>query len=270
MQLATSLRDLVEGAESLVYIEDLSSKKGFLQSISPLAKLVATMFMIVASLFVPYLSYLSLMCIIPLALSLASKIPMREFLVRTTLIPLFAAVISLPILFITPGSAALNTNLGSLNVIVTSEGIQRFAMFTIRIWFCVAALAVFMLTTGFSSFLKLLSSMRIPSLLIQLFSLTYRYLFISIHEVQRVLIAREARTYINRRTISLSSLKHSGALLATVFIRTYERSERVYMAMKSRGFDINKTNQSHVPKLAAKDLLFIASTMAIVGLLVFS
>jgi cobalt/nickel transport system permease protein len=154
-----------------------------------------------------------------------------------------------------------------LSLTVTVEGTKRFALFTIRVWFCVATLSLFILTTGFNAFLKLLSSMRVPSILIQMFSLTYRYLFLSIHEIQSVLIAKEARTYFTRRIVSFQNLKHSGSLIATVFIRTYERSERVYMAMKSRGFQLDNSNRSSIPKLHAKDAFFAASTMAIFAII---
>ena len=52
MKVPQSLRDLVEGAESLVYVEDLSGKKGVMQAINPVAKLVAIIGMIIASLFI--------------------------------------------------------------------------------------------------------------------------------------------------------------------------------------------------------------------------
>ncbi len=268
MQLATSLRDLVESAEALVYVEDLSGKKGFLQAINPLVKLAVILFLIVFSLFVPSLSYLALMCIIPLTLALVSRVPLKAFLRRTALIPLFAAIISLPVLFLTAGAPILNANLGLFNVVVTVDGLQRFLTFTVRVWFCVASLTLLILSTGFNNFLKLLATIRVPSILIQMFSLTYRYLFVSIHEVQKVLMAKEARTYLNRRRISLESLKHSGALIATIFIRTYERSERVYMAMKSRGFTIDNTSKASLPRLHTIDVLFAASTTVILGLLV--
>ena len=60
MKVPQSLRDIVEGAESLVQIEDLSCKKGVLQLVNPLVKLVAITFMIVASLFIYQLSFLFL------------------------------------------------------------------------------------------------------------------------------------------------------------------------------------------------------------------
>lgn len=266
MHVAKSLRDLTETAESLVYVEDLSGKKGFLQSINPLVKLVVTLFMIGVSLFVPWVTYLAAMCAIPLVLAVVSKIPLKDFLFRTALIPLFAVLISLPSLFLTSGTSIFNANFGLFNLTMTFEGVQRFLLFSLRIWFCVASLALLTLSTGFTALMKLLSSLRVPSVLIQLFSLTYRYLFVSIHEVQKVLLAKEARTYVNRRTVNLEGLRHSGALLASMFVRTYERSERVYMAMKARGFEINNANKSPFQMLHLKDVLFAAPTMVIFAL----
>jgi cobalt/nickel transport system permease protein len=268
MPFPKSLKDLVSSAESLVYIEDLSGKKGFLQSINPLVKLAVTIFMIVVSLFVYWLPYLLMLCIIPVVLALASKIPLKGFMARTLFMPLFAAVISVPILFITQGNPVFSADLGLFTLTITFEGLMRFLTFSLRVWFCVASLTLFTLSTGFDAILHLLASLKVPSIIIQMFSLTYRYLFVSIHELQKVLIAKEARTYINRRNVNMDSLKHSGAMLATLFIRTYERSERVYLAMKSRGFDIDNNCKSQFPKLRSRDILFGVSATVAFGLLV--
>jgi cobalt/nickel transport system permease protein len=194
MKVPQSLRDLAEGAESLVYIEDLSGKRGLLQAINPLAKLVVIVFMIVASLFISSLSYLILICTVPFVLAVASKIPLRHFISRTVFIPVFSAIISLPVLFLTSGHSVFVANMGSLNLVVTSEGLQRFLVFTVRVWFCVASLSLLILSTGFDKVLKLLSSLKVPPVIVQMFSLAYRYFFVSIHEAQSVLIAKEART----------------------------------------------------------------------------
>jgi len=263
-----SLKDLVTSAETLVYVEDLSSKKGLLQTINPLVKLAVTVFMIVASLFVSWLPHLAFFCVIPIVLALASKIPLRGFLSRAFFIPLFAAAISLPTLFITDGTSIFSSNLGLFTLSITLEGLQRFLIFSIRVWFCVASLTLFTLSTGFDAILRLLASIGIPTIVVQLFSLTYRYFFVSIHELQKVLFAKEARTYLNKRTVNLESLMRSGTLLATLFIRTYERSERVYLAMKSRGFGISFATKSSTPKLRSIDFLFGTTAMFIFGLFV--
>jgi len=268
MKVPQSLRDLVESAESLVYIEDLSGKRGLLQAINPMVKLIVVVFMIVTSLFLSSLLYLTLICAVPLILVLASRIPLKQFASRTAFIPAFAAIISLPVLFLTYGQPIFAANMGALNLTVTSEGLQRFLLFTVRVWFCVASLSLLILSTGFDRMLKLLSSLKVPPVVVQMFSLTYRYFFVSVHEAQSVLIAKEARTYIRKRTINLQALKDLGSVLATLFIRTYERSERVYLAMKSRGFEIESNSKSSIPKLHFRDFLFAATTITAFGLIV--
>ena len=268
MKVPQSLRDLIEGAESLVYIEDLSSKHGLLQAINPLAKLAVIVFMIVSSLFISSLTYLALMCIIPLVLAIASKIPLGHFFSRTVFIPVFAALISIPVIFLTPGNAIFTTNLGVFNLVGTTEGIMRFLIFSLRVWFCVASLSLLVLSTGFDKMLQLLSSLRVPSVIVQMFSLTYRYFFVSIYEAQSVLVAKEARTYIHKRTINFQALKDLGSIIATLFIRTYERSERVFLAMKSRGFEIDNDAKLPLPTFHFRDFLFSAPIVVTFGLLI--
>jgi cobalt/nickel transport system permease protein len=267
MKVPQSLRDLVENAESLVCVEDLSGKKGLLQALNPLAKLISIFFMIAASLFISSVSTLLLVCAIPIFLALASRIPMRQLALRTFYIPAFAALISLPALFLTGGHPIFTANLSLFNLAVTTEGLQAFLLFTVRVWFCVASLSLLVLSTGFEKILKLMASLKVPGVIVQMFSLTYRYFFVSMHEAQSVLIAKEARTYIKRHTINLTALKDLGSILAALFIRTYERSERVYLAMKSRGFEVESSHKLSVPKFHVKDIVFAAATIVMFGLL---
>ncbi len=259
MKVPQSLRDLVEGAEALIYVEDLSSKKGVLQTINPIAKLVAITAMIIASLCIFQLSYLLAICAVPLVLAVASRIPLKQLFARTALIPLFIGLISIPTLFLTAGNPVWAANVGGITLAITAEGVTSFLVFTVRVWFCVASLSLLILSTGFDKTLKLLASIRVPTLIIQLFSLTYRYFFVSIHEAQSVLMAKEARTYVNKRTINLQSLKDLGAILSSLFIRTYERSERVYLAMKARGFEVSNNNKLAMPALRLRDVVFASS-----------
>ena len=259
MKVPQSLRDIVDGSESLVYVEDLSSKRGLMQSINPLINLIVVVFMIVTSLFIFSLPYLALICIIPFILALASRVPLKYLLSRTVWIPAFAALISIPILFITPGQAIAAANFRLFTLAITSAGVTKFLVFTVRVWFCVASLTLLVVSLGFEKLLKLLASLRIPPIIVQLFSLTYRYFFVSVHEVQSFLIAKEARTYIHRRTMNYQALKDFGAILAALFIRTYERSERVYLAMKSRGFNIENDHKLALPSFRWLDAFFASS-----------
>jgi cobalt/nickel transport system permease protein len=259
MKIPTSLRDLMEGAESLVYVEDLSEKKGLMQAINPLAKLIAIVGMIIASLFITNLAVLLAICIIPLVFAVSSRVPLKQFFLRTAMITLFAAVLSILTLFMTPGTAVWGTSIGGLNLSITIEGLLRAGVFTVRVWFCVASLIMLVLSTGFDKTIKMLATIKVPSVVVQLFSLTYRYFFVSVEEAQSVLIAKEARTYVHKRNFNLQSLKDLGSIIASLFIRTYERSERVYLAMKARGFQIEDNSKRAMPKLRFRDIAFTSA-----------
>ena len=156
MRVPQSLRDIVDGSESLVYVEDLSNKRGLMQSINPLINLIVVVFMIVTSLFIFSLPYLVLICIIPVVLAVASEFHLKYLLSRTIWIPAFAALISIPILFITPGQTVATANFRLFTLTITSAGVTKFLVFTVRVWFCVASLTLLVVSLGFEKLLKLL------------------------------------------------------------------------------------------------------------------
>ena len=62
----------------------------------------------------------------------------------------------------------------------------------------------------------------------------YRYIFILVDEVIRMRQARDSRSISCRRLRQIGAV---GNMIGTLFIRSYERGERVYAAMMARGFD---------------------------------
>jgi cobalt/nickel transport system permease protein len=61
----------------------------------------------------------------------------------------------------------------------------------------------------------------------------YRYLFVIVEEVGRMRASLRARGYSPRHALQSGAF---GRLIAALFLRTYGRGERVYLAMLSRGY----------------------------------
>ena len=61
----------------------------------------------------------------------------------------------------------------------------------------------------------------------------YRYLFTIIDEVQRMRAALAARGYAPRHALQAQAI---GRVATALFLRTYERAERVHLAMLARGW----------------------------------
>jgi cobalt/nickel transport system permease protein len=107
----------------------------------------------------------------------------------------------------------------------------------------------------------------IPNVLVTLIGFTYRYLFVLVDEAMRLQTARDARSVGSGGTLFWRA-KVLGAMVGSLFIRSYERSERIYQAMVSRGY-AGQTVTMEPPVLRARDvwiaLLWGAALAAILG-----
>lgn len=88
-------------------------------------------------------------------------------------------------------------------------------------------------TTEPQALLAGLERLRLPQQLVQIMSFMVRYLDVVTGEMQRMKVARESRGFTARNPRHWPVIaKSAGAL----FIRSYERGERVHLAMLSRGY----------------------------------
>ena len=89
-------------------------------------------------------------------------------------------------------------------------------------------------TTEPRAILTGLERLRLPRQLVQIMGFMIRYLDVVTDEMRRMQIARESRGFTARNPRHWVVLARSTGAL---FIRSYERGERVHLAMLSRGYD---------------------------------
>lgn len=97
----------------------------------------------------------------------------------------------------------------------------------------VAASVVLAATTQQRDLLLGLQRLRVPELLVQIMTFMFRYAEIVTGEMHRMRVARESRGFVARDVRQLPVVARSAGAL---FIRAYERGERVHLAMLSRGY----------------------------------
>ncbi|MGH8867875.1 MAG: cobalt ECF transporter T component CbiQ [Actinomycetes bacterium] len=78
-----------------------------------------------------------------------------------------------------------------------------------------------------------LSRLRVPSLLVQIVASMVRYVDVVAADLARMKVARESRCFDGRGVRALPVVAQAAGAL---FVRTYERGERVHLAMLSRGY----------------------------------
>jgi cobalt/nickel transport system permease protein len=143
-------------------------------------------------------------------------------------------MIAIFIPFFREGSLVASYNLGLWRINITYEGLAIFINVIIKSWLCMLCLIVLSSSTRFTDMLMGMQKLKIPSIFIQIISFMYRYLFVLSDQVMRMKMARDSRNFGGKRK---NIFKTIGNIIGILFIRSYERGERIYASMLSRGYD---------------------------------
>jgi len=117
--------------------------------------------------------------------------------------------------------------------LIQAGGRARFAVLLTRSTLSLASLVVLIAATPFPEILALLRRLHVPPVLTTMAALLYRYVFVLGEEMQRMKRTRRSRTFRKGRAKTWLSLSAS---VGALFLRTTERSERIYRSMIARGW----------------------------------
>ncbi len=201
----------------------------------PRLKLIMLLTYVLLVVMIPYsLKELFLVyLLVPVILALISGVSPIHFLSK--LIKLYPMILIISILVpFFPGGSEVVWGMGFLKIY--REGLEKFLLINVKSVLALMMTIVLISTTDLSLFLRGMEKLRIPRLIIAILSFMYRFIFLLVDEVERMLMAYQSRY------LSLSLRRRLGTLgnlIGMLFIRTYERGERIYLAMESRGFTGN-------------------------------
>lgn len=97
------------------------------------------------------------------------------------------------------------------------------------------AMVVVFSTVRFTTLLAGLRDLRVPKIFIKLLSFMYRYLFVLEDEFERMQRSFRSRSVGQKK--KWLQIRSFGNLLGVLFIRAFERAERIYLAMCARGLN---------------------------------
>ena len=218
------------------FIDEYSGLDSFIHRLDPRTKLVAGLAFIVAVVLTPASNWRVFACyfLIIAVLLILSKLPPLYVLKRSLVIFPFVFLVAVFIPFFKEGEIAGSYNIWLWQVSVTYSGLFVLANVMVKAWLCILALILLSSTTKLAELLKGLRQLGVPRVMILILSFMYRYIFVLADEVMRMQQARDSRNFGGKR---LHQLKTIGNMVGTLFIRSYERGERIYAAMLARGFD---------------------------------
>jgi len=169
------------------------------------------------------------------SLIVVSGVPSLFILKRSLLIIPFVVLISLFLLFDRTGGGINPLLLFSVEAMRSDyAGVILFRGVVIKSYLAILVLILLSSTTPFPCLLQGLQRLKLSKVFILILSFMYRYIFLLLDEAMRLTRGKRSREFGAGRW---RQIKSTASMIGILFIRTFERGERVYSAMCSRGFD---------------------------------
>ena len=243
----------------------------FLHRLDPRIKVVVTVAFILSNALLPdgaWIAFVFSWLFLLLANILSSLGPGFSF--KRSLVALPFALIALTVLFSIPGNPLTSFRFLFWDLTITDNGLLRFVSILIRSWLSVQMAILLVAATRFPDLTHALEHLRVPSILTTIIAFLYRYLFVLADEVFRLMRARESRSAAapGKRTGGSLAWRAgvAGNMAGQLFLRSYERSDRVYNAMLARGYTGHmQTINPH--ELRRRD--YITAALALLAILLF-
>lgn len=214
-----------------------------------------------------------------LVISIAVLFIMGWMTIRSggTPLSLFIKLLFVPMAFLVIGVLTIAINISSnpqgfllsLPIAGVWLGVSKVGMYeAVRLFFrvlgSVSCLYFLSLSTPMVDLLTVLRRLKVPKIMVEMMNLVYRFIFILMDTADTMLIAQNSRLGYR----SLSTGYHSlGTLASTLFIRSYKRSNDLFIALESRGYD-GDLNVLEEPFMKNRKIYFLAVIINIVLILI--
>jgi cobalt/nickel transport system permease protein len=234
-------------------LDALGASDSAIHRLDPRAKVLATLgFIVAVASFGRYeVSALLPFAFFPVVLAALGGVPAAYLAKRILLALPFVLVLGAfnPLL-----DRQVLLQVGALDI---TGGWLSFASMVLRLVFTVSAAVVLVATTGLDGVCAALERLGLPRVFVMQIAFLHRYSFVLADESTRMLRARELRA--NGRGLPW---REFSVLAGHLLLRTWDRAQRIHLAMLSRGFE------GHIPwrtkgTFRLQDALFLAGWLLV-------
>ena len=173
--------------------------------------------------------------IFAIILTCISKIPFSFVLARMKLVFILVIPFFIIIPFTIIGTGVEIASFGGITLSYRGvEYVLFAAMIVIKALTAVMLIFPMIGTSRMDITIKALEGLHLPNKLVQMFAFTYRYIFVLDDEFMRTDRALAARGFKKRG--NMYTLTTVSKAIAMLFVKSYERADRVFYAMRSKGY----------------------------------
>jgi cobalt/nickel transport system permease protein len=251
------------------FLDPYRPRASLIHDLDPRVKFVLTLAFILTTSLTPVAAwpvYVLLFALV-LAVAILSELGVAYVLRRAALaLPFVLAAV--PLIF-TAGPPDL-AQIGGVGL--SQPGVERFLSITLKSWISVQMAIILTASTAFPDLLLAMRAVKVPRVLVAIFGLMWRYLFLLVDEAGRLMRARAARsgagTMPGRRVGGSLAWRArvTGGMAGNLFLRSFERGDRIYAAMVARGYD-GEVRAFPLPKLPPAQVAVLAGGLAVLAIL---
>ena len=232
-------------------LDRLALRQTPLHRLDPRAKVITTILFVISvvsfdrytiSAMLPFLIY-------PVVLLAVADLPVGVILRKVLIVVPFALMIGLFNPFF---DQQVLMQIGSIEI---WGGWVSCGSILLRALLTVSAALILVAMTGFQAICQALEKLGMPRVFVVQLTFLYRYIFVLTDEGVRTARARQLRSFGKRGL----GLRQFGSLVGHLLLRTWERAERIHMAMLSRGFSGQIHSSRPTAHIGRNELLFMTA-----------
>jgi cobalt/nickel transport system permease protein len=226
-----TIDSLAEAMERSLYAEQLASSRGILQILDPRTKLIGTLLLIATAASARTIPVVLGLAVVAFGLALLSRISLRTLSPIWIGMFVFSGMIGLPALFV-PGP--ILATIPWLGWHISATGLRSAAFLILRSEISITLSFIMITTTLWTHILKSLRIFKIPTLIVVILSMTYRYIFLMLQSASDMFEARQSR--VIGKLPDNEARRLAAATVGVLLSKSFQLSNDVFMAMQSRGF----------------------------------
>ena len=244
------MSDMRSKVQEIYTMEQLAGGSTCIHRLHPGAKMLTALVFIVTVVsfgryelgrLIPYIFY-------PVIVMALSETPWGKLLKRL--------VVALPFVAFAAVSNIIFERNTALTVgeLAISHGALSALTIVFRALLCVMSVLILISVTPFGELTNQMRRVRIPGIFVTLFELTYRYAGVLLEEASSMYTAYMLRS-TERKGLEM---RHMGSFVGQLVLRSFDRAERIYAAMKCRGYAM-QADSGKRRRLSSGDCIYMAA-----------
>jgi len=257
---AASLSDHIPDLNLITYYAE--TQQSCFSRMSPWTKFAYLILIILLVTLSGNLAVLTVLYLVILLAYAAAHLPVRKLFGWYTMPAVFVLSLVGLMAWSEPGNPVISFAVAGFPLVLTDKGILLIITLLLKALIVVTFSLFFLMTTRYMHFSAMIYRI-FPSPLDQIFLMAYRFLFLTLAMTGSILKAVRSRGGGLVHSVRVQG-RMFAEVFALVFIRSFERSERVHKAMIARGFSGSYGTATRIPALRHTEYLLICAGAAVV------